>query len=148
MKQIFAFIFVVVVLFGCSVSPKHSSKHSPNDPEEVQITDHHTSQNSLSYHGTYQGTVPCASCEGIQTVIILGENDYKLETVYLGKDSTVYKEAGTYSWNADGQVITLAGIENGPNQYFVGENYLIQLDMDGNKITGDLAGNYILVKTE
>jgi NlpE N-terminal domain len=45
-----------------------------------------------------------------------------------------------------GSIITLTGIKNKPNEYFVGENKLIQLDIDGNKITGSLADKYILKK--
>ncbi|GHT38081.1 copper resistance protein [Bacteroidia bacterium] len=154
MKQILALFFAVAVLSGCSTSPKNSSKHSPEDSskqpesEKVQPIDSHTSRTSLNYQGVYKGTVPCADCEGIQTVITLGENDFTLETVYLGKDKTVYKESGVYSWNDDGQRITLEGVKNAPNQYFVGENRLYQLDMEGNWITGKFADNYALIKTD
>jgi uncharacterized lipoprotein NlpE involved in copper resistance len=106
----------------------------------------HTSQTSLDYYGMYLGTVPCADCEGIETTIILGDTDYSVKTVYLGKDKTEYKETGTYSWDKSGQIITLEGIKNAPNKYFVGENQLIQLDMNGDRITGELADKYILRK--
>ena len=39
-----------------------------------------------------------------------------------------------------------SGMENAPNQYFVAENKLIQLDMAGKKIEGKLAEKYVLAK--
>lgn len=50
--------------------------------------------------------------------------------------------------NEAGNTITFDGLQNQPNQYFVGENTLTQLDMNGNKITGNLASNYILQKQQ
>ncbi|GHT76082.1 hypothetical protein FACS189413_17930 [Bacteroidia bacterium] len=142
MKQIFILFLVVVAISGCSNSSKQSSKQS----EEIQAIDTHTSQTSLNYHGMYLGTIPCADCEGIETTIILGDTDYSIKTVYLGKDKTEHKETGTYSWDKSGQIITLEGIKNAPNKYFVGENHLRQLDINGDEITGPLAEMYILRK--
>ncbi|MFZ4548716.1 MAG: copper resistance protein NlpE N-terminal domain-containing protein, partial [Bacteroidales bacterium] len=65
---------------------------------------------------------------------------------YLGKDEKFYDEKGTYTWNSSGNIITLSEIKGGPNQYFVGENSLTQLDMTGKKITGALEQNYVLQK--
>ena len=48
-------------------------------------------------------------------------------------------------WNKEGNTITLEG-EDKPNQYFVGENTLTQLDIDGNKIKGEIEEDYILRK--
>jgi heat shock protein HslJ len=70
-----------------------------------------------------------------------------LKTKYLGKkDIKINEQKGTYTWNEAGNSIILAGIENGPAKYFVGENYVVQLDREGNKIEGDLAEKYILQK--
>ena len=142
MKQIFGLFLVAAIVFGCSNSAKQPSKQSG----DIQATDMHTSRTSLNYYGMYSGTVPCADCEGIETTIILGDTDYSIKTVYLGKNKTEYKETGVYSWNENVQIITLEGIKNAPNQYFVGENYLKQLDMNGDEITGQWAEMYILRK--
>jgi copper homeostasis protein (lipoprotein) len=65
---------------------------------------------------------------------------------YLGQDGRVFEEKGLYSWNKEGNTITLNGIKNSPNQYFIGENKLIQLDANGNRITGTLSDKYVLLK--
>jgi copper homeostasis protein (lipoprotein) len=109
----------------------------------------HNSANSLDWNGTYQGIVPCASCEGIKTTLVLNQDfSYVLSTQYLGKSEEIFEVKGTFKWNEAGNTITLDGIKDTPNQFFVGENTLIQLDMSGNRITGDLADKYMLSKVD
>ncbi len=93
------------------------------------------------------GTLPCADCEGIETEVQLTDNgEFVKKTKYLGKgDGTVSESKGKFDWNADGNSITLSGID-APNQYAVGENTLTHLDREGKKITGTLADNYVLRK--
>jgi uncharacterized lipoprotein NlpE involved in copper resistance len=136
-----------LILFG-------SCQNSPNQTDTViddemfeDFIDHHTSQNSLDYLGIYSGVLPCADCEGIEVILELGPGDsYIRKSTYLGKDDNqVFESSGTFAWNEAGNTITLSE-EEAPNQYFVGENVLFHLDMEGNRITGDLADNYKLIK--
>lgn len=108
------------------------------------------SATSLDWAGYYTGVVPCADCDGIQTSLVLDmDKTYTLTTTYLGKgEDNTFTENGSFEWNAEGSSILLEGIENGPNQYQVGENRLFQLDMEGNRITGNLADYYILEKVD
>lgn len=121
-------------------------KRSSIDSQELSV-DGHTSQNSLDWSGEYEGTLRCGDCEGIEIIITLTKDkSFKRETVYLGKSSEVFIEEGSFSWNDAGNTIILDKVEDSSNKYFVGENSLIQLDMEGERITGDLANNYILRK--
>ena len=141
-------VFFLVV--SCAKKDKNETTDiTVVDSTEVVVNDDHNAKNSLDYMGMYQGILPCADCEGIETSILLEDDkNYVLKTNYLGKkNSTTNEVRGVYSWNEEGNTIILAGIENAPNRYFVGENYLKQLDMDGNKIEGDLADKYVLNKT-
>jgi uncharacterized lipoprotein NlpE involved in copper resistance len=106
------------------------------------------SQNSLDWQGTYKGTTPCADCEGIETELILNPDlTYILKTRYLGKgDGKVFEEKGSFVWDKTGGSIMLQGSKGGPSQYKVGENRLIQLDMEGKPITGALADKFVLIK--
>jgi heat shock protein HslJ len=107
----------------------------------------HNSANSLDWAGVYKGVVPCADCEGIDTLLRLNmDNSYQLSTIYLGKDATPFEQAGSFEWDAKGSVIRLLSQKDGPALYKVVENQLIQLDMQGQLITGDLAENYKLNK--
>ncbi|HWS59575.1 MAG TPA: copper resistance protein NlpE [Flavobacterium sp.] len=110
--------------------------------------DSHNSQNSLDWQGTYKGVTPCADCEGIETEIVLNTDlTFTLKTKYLGKgNGKIFQEAGSFVWDKTGGIISLEGLKGRPSQYKVGENRLIQLDMKGNVITGDLAEKYVLTK--
>ena len=96
--------------------------------------------------GTYTGKIPTASGEGMIVSITLSDSTYVKSTEYVNKKNSKSEEKGKYTWNAAGNTIILDGVKDAPNQYFVGENTLTQLDMEGNKITGDMADLYILKK--
>lgn len=111
--------------------------------------DMHTSRISLDWQGTYLGILPTAGGGGIETKITLSEDySYTMQTKYLDKEESVFTRKGKFVWDDKGSKITLQNITTAPSQYLVGENMLIQLDMDGNRITGELEEHYILRKVE
>ncbi|MVW69920.1 copper resistance protein NlpE [Bordetella sp. 15P40C-2] len=105
----------------------------------------HNARTALDWAGTYRGVLPCADCEGIDTVVTL-EDDGSYQTIakYLGKRNAVSEERGRFGWNAAGNTVTLGQRE--PVQYFVAENRLIRLATDGSRINGPLADSYVLTK--
>lgn len=113
----------------------------------IMIPDKHTSRISLDWAGTYKGILPCANCEGIETTLrINSDRTFQLITKYLGKKSDSLETFGTFVWNNEGNTIVLDNILNAPNKYFVKENSLVQLDLQGNFISGDLSDKYVLQK--
>lgn len=117
------------------------------NPPAGNHADSHNSKNSLDILGTYKAILPCADCEGIETEItLLKDETYTKKTKYVGKDEKVYEEMGDYTWKEDGNTLILEGINSEPMEYMVKENSLMQMDMQGNKITGDLSEKYILEK--
>jgi uncharacterized lipoprotein NlpE involved in copper resistance len=152
-KTLFLPILAALFLASCGTKGTGDTATSGADSTaqatDTAVTDKpHTSQHSLDWSGMYKGVVPCADCEGIETILILNaDNTYLVRTNYLGQpDAQAIEKTGSFTWNAEGNTVILAGIENAPNQYFVGENQVIQLDMTGNRITGGLADKYILAK--
>lgn len=136
-----------IILYGCVIMLLVSSCQKNTLTTALPTGD--TSELSLDWAGIYTGVVPCADCAGIATTIRLSQDrTYRMTTIYQGKGAEAFVNEGTFAWNAQGNKITLSGIENGPSQYLVGENILVQLDLDGNRITGNLAENYQLRKTE
>lgn len=136
--------FIAVTTFtACNSNKKNSNKE---DQTTTMADRTHNSRNSLDYEGTYAGTMPCADCSGIYTEITLSGDNFKKKTVYQGKEDgqNTFEESGKYAWNNDGSIITLDGDKS--EQYQVGENKLFALDMNGKRITGDLADMYILKK--
>lgn len=145
--QINHLCFLLPTYFLMLFSSCDSASHGSKSTEDTIPPDMHTSQIALDYHDTYTGILPCASCEGIETELVLKEDGtFMKKWSYSGKDDpTVHEQSGDYLWHANGQVITLAGLDEG-HMYFVGENHLRQLDADGNEITGNLADQYFLKK--
>jgi copper homeostasis protein (lipoprotein) len=136
MKKSLLLLFVVMA--GCQ---KQAVKKNDGD------TDMHNAKNSIDYVGTYKGILPCADCQGLETELAINENStFCIKTKYQGKGEKVYMQKGNFTWNKKGNTIILTDIKNAPNQYFVGENTLTQLDIYGKKITGSLADEYILSK--
>ena len=107
----------------------------------------HNARNSLDYIGIYKGILPCADCHGLETELAINENStFSIKTKYQGKGDKIYVKKGNFSWNKKETIIILTDVKNGPNQYFVGENTLTQLDISGKRITGTLANEYVLSK--
>jgi len=144
MKKL-AILSVSILLFACNSNNKQPETATTTTTETVTTTtDMHNARNSLDYEGTYKGDLPTASGTGMEVTIKLDDNKYEKEIKYKAENET-FKSEGTYTWNADGTIITLQGEET-PNQYMVGENTLTQLDVDGNKITSTSGANYTLRK--
>jgi copper homeostasis protein (lipoprotein) len=139
---ILAAAFIAAIAPGCK-----TQKSVPAGPTKIVIGDN--SSVSLDWPGIYTGTLPCADCEGIVTTITLNDDQtYLISTVYKGKSYKVCENSGKFSWDEAGNTIRLHGITAAPNRYRVAENKLIQLDMEGNQITGALADKYVLAKAE
>lgn len=123
---------------------------SAEEMEIPEVPDMHTAQTSLDYTGTYKGVLPCADCEGIETVVTLNEDGtYQVTSTYLGKgEDNVFEESGNYTWKDNGSDIVLEDEDGENTMYFVAENKIIRLDMEGNRIEGALADNYVLNKED
>lgn len=107
-----------------------------------------TSRNALDWDGIYQGVLPCASCEGIETQLELKrDGSYKLISVYLGKEAdNRFEQTGQFHWDEQGRTIQLDNAGGEPIYFRVEENGVRQLDMSRELITGPLADHYRLAK--
>lgn len=103
---------------------------------------------SLDWDGQYKALLPCADCEGIETIITLTpEQNYVISEKYLGakgSDKPIVAQ-GKFNFDEQGLVITLDKAGDG-RKYFIAENQLFALDSEGNKITGPTAELYVLKK--
>lgn len=152
MKPLLLFSISLLIIFFTSCN-EASNESTPVTEESMipdtatSLQDHHNAVSSLDWDGIYKGVLPCADCEGIETALTLKKDlTYIITTSYLGKEANSTNDQGKFRWDVAGNTIKLAGVSNGPNQYFVGENHLRQLDLTGQKITGTLADKYILAK--
>ena len=90
----------------------------------------HTSRNSLDLAGTYEGVLPCADCPGIKIRLTLAnDGTFEKQSRYLDRDVVPRTERGLFTWQADGNSISLAA--GGGQNFAVGKGFLIQLNSDG-----------------
>jgi len=137
MKKIFYALTAVAFALGlCNCESK------PEQP----IGANHGPETSLDWAGVYTGVTPSASGSGIDVTITL-RNDltYELRYQYIGRPNGDFTTAGTFKLDKDTGIITLEDASDSP-RYQIGENKLIQLDIQGKPITGALADNYVLRK--
>ncbi len=147
MSNLKLFLFSAIIFMGLSCG-RQSTEQSASEEMPPEFYDMHNARIALDYVGTYSGVLPCADCEGIRTeVILVDESQFIRKTQYVGQDDMVFEESGIYTWDEAGNTITLEEADE-PNQYFVSENRIFHLDMDGNRIEGELEEMYILKKTD
>lgn len=157
-------LFVAVAITGAFISCNNASTnktvetkdtttvvtdHTVTTPADSGVTDMHHAENAIDYIGTYAGTVPCASCEGIEMNLDLkADKTFTLKETYKGgKEEGKFDSKGTY--NVTGNIVALKfdGKDADRNvKFHVGEGQLFMLDADGKKVEGTLANNYILQK--
>lgn len=138
-----AALAATVAVAACSAA----DDPAPPPPAAAVPDAAHSSRNSLDWWGTYAGTLPCADCAGIATVITLARNgEYRREQTYLGRSSEPFVDTGTFEWNSAGSIIRLEAVDGSAQAYQVGEDRLFHLDQQGKRITGDLAPQYELTR--
>jgi heat shock protein HslJ len=133
------------LLFALSATLFVACKTTLQDSSSKEMAEDN-SKNSLDWQGVYRGVLPCADCSGIKTEIrLLPDDRYEMSYQYIGKNTDVMSSQGSLKWNDQGSIVTLENAAE-PNRFLVGENVLIKLDLQGNRIVGDLAEKYKLNK--
>ena len=132
-----AIVAVAFAAGGCTAPVMEAGIPNPNPA--------HNARNSLDWAGTYRGTLPCADCPGIETIVSLAsDGTYRTQSKYLERSVPASSEHGRFTWNEAGNTVTLEG--SPPAKYYVGENQLIRLALDGSRITGPLAEHHVMTK--
>jgi uncharacterized lipoprotein NlpE involved in copper resistance len=147
MKNIVSMFIAGMLVCGLSACSQ-GLKESRTEPPAAGAA--HDSKNSRDLSGIYAGTIPSASGSGIEVTMTLRPGaTYTLAYRYIGRKDggRDYAVSGTFRWDEDEGIITLDA-KGFPPYYRVDGNRLIQLDMEGKPITGELADSYALVKKE
>lgn len=142
----FILLFASTIIVSCN-NKRNNNTRVEQDRTAQAANDRRTStHHEGTYQGVYRGDLPSASGSGMMVTINLTGDRY-VKTIVYNEDATreEYKTEGHYTWNDAHNIITLEGEEK-PNSYMVGNNELYHLDVDGNRITGELADQYILRK--
>lgn len=150
MKKIVYVLGICALVVGVSSCKSNGGNSTEAQNKSIEATADN-SQNALDWEGRYSGIVPCADCPGIETVLTLKSgNTYTLSRKYQSEGQETFVEEGSFKWNAEGNKITLENLkkEETASQYLVGEGKITMLDMEGNKVTGELESNYVLAKVD
>lgn len=135
----------ILLAAGCDNTAKQTVNNAQPQSVTQQADTTHNARTSLDWAGTYQGMLPCADCEAINTTVTLNaDGSYQLERVYVGKSVRVFTEQGIFNWSDIGSTVLLEAEQ--PVQFFVAENQLFMLDKQGKRIEGDMAARYRLQK--
>jgi uncharacterized lipoprotein NlpE involved in copper resistance len=139
-KQILAF-FLFIATF---------SNYNLAFAETAETKDIHHAQNSIDWPGVYYGFLPCDDCKGIKSTLALNKNNsYILITQNVGQSKRDVVEKGRFTSGDKSNTLVLTPRDGSTTrQYFVGENMLIQLDNNGNRVSGKLADRYILRRSD
>jgi heat shock protein HslJ len=143
MKNISLLLLFCLTILSCA------NKNNTESTDKTNFEDHHTAENSLDWAGTYYGELPCANCDRIETELTLkADLQFELIENHIKNDSIhTTKTQGKFVW--EGNNIKLSNItnESRPAQFKVVENAVIQLDLKGNEIEGEMSQMYRLNKT-
>lgn len=97
-----------------------------------------------SIAGTYLGMLPCADCEKISYQLQLNpDGRYSSSMTYIGKSGRAFDDSGRFTLRPDG-IVALDKTDQGMTYFKKHPEGLLMLDINGQEITGALAGNYIL----
>lgn len=143
MKKIFILSLGLCLGFiGC----KDNSKNNPEEDVVIVEDEVLTLEDSLSWNGTYQGLVPCASCPGILTTVRLGKDKtFEKTEFYLESEDGYFKRKGNFMFSPDGGKITLTS-DKDTLVYLFDENHSDQLNREQKEIAAELADQYVLTK--
>jgi uncharacterized lipoprotein NlpE involved in copper resistance len=127
------------------------SAYSPVFAETVgaNVKDtHEHAQTNAEWPGIYIGFLPCADCVGVKTTLALNKNNsYILITQNAGKSDREYVQKGKFAAGAIANTIVLTAKDGSTSHHYLAEgDKLVQLDSQGNRITGKLADRYVLTR--
>jgi len=128
-------LFTLLVVIACINNKKSSTVKEKAEETELK---------SSLVIGKYSGELPCVDCDAISTSLFINDDrSFELRYVYEGKSADEFVRKGR--WEILKNKLKLEGVDY---QYKIDKNYLVQLDLSGNVITGDLANNYLLTRVD
>ncbi|MGH8085880.1 MAG: copper resistance protein NlpE [Lysobacter sp.] len=145
--------FAVVAVTACKPEPAEPVEPIPTAAETAPVAvDVTPTGESLSsdnagfdmkgFAGTFSGTLPCASCPGINTTLVLKPGGtYDITEVYQDEDGPAAKMDGTWTAEANGKQIRLdPNSKSERDRLFAiaSQQEITQLDLEGQPVESGL----------
>ena len=123
-------LLVAFLLTGC-LGGNTPAPTTP--PADSQTTPPPAAAASDPFKGTYNGVLPCADCDGLQTSLTLdGAGNYTIQSTKLGRKPEDHTASGLYRYTTDNKHLQLDN--NASNLTFmVGDSFLEVRLPDGSK---------------
>ncbi|MCC6727610.1 MAG: copper resistance protein NlpE N-terminal domain-containing protein [Saprospiraceae bacterium] len=147
-KSILLFVGIAIASFGfqsCGEAPQEPAAATEAPAAEPTPAADPAQAAVEQLAAFYTGTLPCADCEGIQTMLTLNadpQRSYTLEEQYKGKSPKSFNSEGT--WAVEGNTVTLNG-KDGSVKYQVTTDGLVAMNADGTAMD---ASKYLLKKVQ
>ncbi len=126
-------LIVTALFVGCINNKKRTT--AKDKLENIELL-------AANIVGVYGGNLPCVDCDAINTLLELNrDHSYTLVYTYDGKSKDQFVKEG--KWEIDKNRLILDGVDY---KYKIESELLVQLDLSGNEITGELAESYQLAK--
>ena len=111
-------------------------------PVREDLSSDHSSFDMKGFAGTFSGTLPCDSCPGIDTTVVLNpDGTYRINEVYQQSDTPEASMDGTWTVEADDRQIRLdpnSKSEADRLYAITSQQEITQLDADGQAAQGGL----------
>jgi len=137
-------LVAVLVILGLGVC----RTVQPENKNNRDAPDYHTTKISLDWCGAYTGIIPSADGRMMNVYLNLFCNDaFELTYSYLDKPGSPFIDMGKFKWDKTESYITL-DVKNFPPHYWVVSRRLIQVNRRGKVITGAHGENGLMKRTE
>ena len=108
LNRFFLLLCLLAVISGCSSSGKKDDDVIVRPVKRSDSAVVENARQTVQWPGTYQGILPCASCEGVATMIVLNPDmTYTTRTRMLGIDDKDRTGEGRFEWLPDNSHIAI-----------------------------------------
>jgi uncharacterized membrane protein len=144
LQKLFTTIAFACLLAACNNESKNTTSSTDSS---AMVTKPAVDSVALKYTGLYSGYLPCADCAGIMTFLSLSSDmTYRLEETFAGKNDTARRANGI--WKRENDKVVLYQGDKVLISYLPEGQKLVQLDIEGKRISGNLGDKYVLSRNQ
>lgn len=132
---------VALLTFSACTGGKKSESSEETQTEQTEAV----AQEKV-WVGSYEGTIPSASGEGVQTVVTLNDDNTFTKTATYVSEGSTFEENGVIEWAEDGVHFALVNEAGEKSMFLLGGGTITILTAEGTMVEGELADQYILHK--
>ena len=137
-------IIVIGLIFFISIR-LYIAMNVPSSSSNVNEQTH--ADFPLGLPAVFTGTVPCASCPGIETHLLIDSTGFREVTRYIDENGGYNTTYGTWDVSESDSLFLMSNDEL-YKAFIIENDSLLLLDQSGNIIIGDLEENYLLTYSD